>query len=301
MAFYITKISGEKELFDPEKLKRSLRKSKAPESLIDEILQKVENDPSLRTTQSIYGFAYDCLRQSKPSLAARYSLKQALIELGPAGFPFEQFIAHLFRKEGYFVETNQIVVGHCVEHEVDVICSNNKQKFMVECKFHGRPELKCDVKVSLYVKARFDDIKEAHVKSAALRQAHNNQEVDGHSHAALRQTQNERDVDEFHEAWIVTNTKFTTEAIKFATCRNIQLIGWSIPEGRSLSELVAKYGAHPITALTSLSGSQKRMLIQNNIVLCQDVEKHKNMFKELGFSHDEIENLVNEAHEVCTI
>ena len=136
---------------------------------------------------------------------------------------------------------------------------------MVECKFHGRPELKCDVKVSLYVKARFDDIKEAHVKSAAL-----------------RQTQNERDVDEFHEAWIVTNTKFTTEAIKFATCRNIQLIGWSIPEGRSLSELVAKYGAHPITALTSLSGSQKRMLIQNNIVLCQDVEKHKNMFKELG-------------------
>ena len=284
MAFYITKISGEKELFDPEKLRRSLHKSKAPESLINEILQKVENDPSLRTTQSIYGFAYDCLRQSKPSLAARYSLKQALIELGPVGFPFEQFIAHLFRKEGYFVETNQIVVGHCVEHEVDVICSNNKQKFMVECKFHGRPELKCDVKVSLYVKARFDDIKEAHVKSAAL-----------------RQTQNERDVDEFHEAWIVTNTKFTTEAIKFATCRNIQLIGWSIPEGRSLSELVAKYGAHPITALTSLSGSQKRMLIQNNIVLCQDVEKHKNMFKELGFSHDEIENLVNEAHEVCTI
>lgn len=274
MSFLITKISGEKQLFDPEKLKRSLRKARAPEELIAEILDQVEKNPALRTTQGIYGFAYDYLKRAKPSLGARYSLKQALLELGPVGFPFEQYTAHLFRKEGYTVVTNQIVVGHCVEHEVDLICSNNKEQYMVECKFHGRQALKSDVKVSLYVKARFDDVHEAWEKN----------------HGA-----------KFHQAWIVTNTKFTTQAIKFAVCRNIQLLGWDYPVGKALPDLVAKYGLHPITALTSLSGSQKKMLIQHNITLCQEVAKHKHILSELGLSQRETEEIVNEADEVCQL
>ncbi len=274
MSFYITKMSGEKELFDPEKLKRSLRKSRAPEELIQEILEEVTKNTDLRTTQKIYEFAYSHLKKTKPSFGGRYSLKQALLELGPAGFPFEQYIADLFRKEGYTVTTNEIVTGHCVDHEIDAICTNNNERYMVECKFHGRQDLKCDVKVSLYVKARFDDVKEAWGKKRAP---------------------------EFHQAWIVTNTKFTTQAIKFAECRNIQLLGWSYPEGKSLPDLVAKYGLHPVTALTSLSGSQKRMLIGENVVLCHDVEKHAHILKKLGFSQKEIEAIVNESVEICQI
>jgi hypothetical protein len=267
-------MSGEKELFDPEKLKRSLRRSKTPEGTIKKILEEVEKNPALRTTQNIYGFAYNYLKHERPSLGARYSLKQALLDFGPAGFPFEQFVAHIFRKQGYTVTTNQIVVGHCVEHEIDAICSNNKEQYMVECKFHGRQELKSDVKVSLYVKARFDDVHEAWEKNRAP---------------------------QFHQAWIVTNTKFTTEAIKFALCRNIQLIGWSYPEGAALPDLVAKYGVHPITALTSLSGSHKKKLIEHNLVLCRDVGKYTNILKELGFSHKEIEEIIKEANEVCEL
>lgn len=274
MSFYITKISGEQELFDPKKLTRSLHKVGASEEMIAEILAEIERNPALRTTKNIYGFAYNYLKKARPALGARYSLKQALLELGPAGFPFEQFIAHLFRKQGYTVATNQIIVGHCVQHEVDLVCSNHKEQYMVECKFHGRQELKSDVKVALYVKARFDDVHEAWEKNHGQK---------------------------FHQAWIVTNTKFTSEAIKFATCRNIQLIGWSYPTGGSLPELVAKYGLHPITALTSLSGSQKKMLINHDITLCKDVTKYKHLFKEMGFSQKEMEDMIHEANDVCEI
>ena len=274
MYFYITKMSGEQELFNPEKLKRSLRKAKAPEGIIDEILQEVEKNPALRSTKDIYTFAYNYLKQTQPAVGARYSLKKALLEFGPAGFPFEQYVAHLFRKQGYEVETNQVITGHCVDHEIDLICANKHKKYMVECKFHGRQELKSEVKVSLYVKARFDDVKEAWEKKQAP---------------------------QFHQAWIVTNTKFTTEAIKFAICRNIELLGWDYPVGNALPDLVTKYGLHPITALTSLSGSQKKMFIERNITLCQEVAQHKHMFKEFGFSQQEIDDIVKESNEVCEI
>lgn len=274
MSFYITKVSGEQELFNPEKLKRSLRKVGAPEEVITEILQAVEKNAELRTTKGIYAFARDYLKRTGPALSARYSLKQALLDFGPAGFPFEQYIAELFRAQGYTVVTNQIVPGHCVDHEVDLICSNHKEQYMVECKFHTRQELKSDVKVSLYVKARFDDVKEAWEKKKAP---------------------------EFHQAWIVTNTKFTTQAIKFAECRNIQLIGWSYPEDKALPDLIAKYRLHPITALTSLSGSQKKMLMQNNVTLCQDAAKYKNLMQELGFSKQEIDSILKESHDVCAL
>jgi len=295
MSFYITKMSGEQELFNPEKLRRSLRKVKTPEEIIEEILREVERNPALRTTKEIYGFAYNYLKHTKPALGARYSLKQALLDLGPAGFPFEQFIAELFRKEGYAVVTNQIVSGHCIDHEVDLICANKHEQYMVECKFHMRQDLKSDVKVSLYVKARFDDVKEAWEKKGAPQYASTPKELGRESHAGIHTG------GQFHQAWIVTNTKFTSEAIKFALCRNIQLIGWAFPEGNALPDLVAKYGLDPVTALTSLSGSQKKMLIANGITLCREVTQYKTKLRELGFSQKEIDDIVKESSEVCTL
>ena len=76
----------------------------------------------------------------------------------PAGFPFEQFVARVFEAEGYQTKTNQIVSGHCIDHEVDVVVNNKEKHFMVECKYHNRQKLKSNVKVTLYIKARFDDV-----------------------------------------------------------------------------------------------------------------------------------------------
>lgn len=277
MLFYVTKMSGEKELFDPEKLRRSLRKAKASGELIDEILALVEKDASLRTTKKIYAFAHEYLTHRHPVIAARYSLKHALLELGPAGFPFEQFIAQLFRKQGFTTQTNQLISGFCIEHEIDVICSKENKRYMVECKFHAKQKLKSDVKVPLYIKARFDDVA----------QAWNEQE--------------KNNPQEFHQAWVVTNTKFTSIATKFAECRNIRLLSWSYPHGNALPDLVDQYGLHPITALTGLNKNQKKAFIKHNFVLCKDAEKQRSILKKLGFSEREITKIIKEAIEVCEL
>ena len=61
----------------------------------------------------------------------------------------------------------------------------------------------------------------------------------------------------FHQAWIVTNTKFTSNAIRYAQCAGIGLIGWSYPHNDNLASLVDKYCLHPITALSLINKNKK--------------------------------------------
>ncbi len=276
MSFYITKASGEKELFDIRKFRRSLKRAGADSHIISKIARKIQKMPALRSTKEIYNYALQYLKKESPSLAARYNIKQALLELGPAGFPFEQFVAELFRSQSYAVATNQMIQGFCVEHEIDLIAQKSKKHFMVECKFHNRQKLKTDVKVTLYIKARFDDIEKAWLAQK------------GHTQ-------------EFHQAWVATNTKFTSEAIKYAECINIKLLGWSYPQKNNLQELIDKLGIHPITALVSLSRQQKRAFIKEGFVLCRDAQKHTALLKKLGFTPYQINKLVKESEAVCQL
>ena len=272
---YITKASGEREAFNIKKFQRSLYKSGAPQSLIDELTQEVLQAPDLHSTRDIYNFAFRRLKQAKPAYAARYNLKYALSELGPSGFPFERFVAEIFKEQGYETQVDQTLQGFCVTHEVDVIFTKGTQRNLVECKYH-QPHLKANVKVPLYIKARFDDIEKKY-QSTHLP---------------------EHKID---HAWIVTNTKFTSDAITYAQCVRISLLSWSFPEGGSLADLVEKLQFHPITSLTSLSTKQKQQLIEQGVVLCKDISSHTNALRNLGFSNPKIERIVEEAHNVCAL
>jgi len=274
--FYIRKASGEKELFDIRKFRRSLKKAGASDTLIKKLVTDIEKQPGLRNTREIYDFALSHLQEQSPPVAARYNIKRALLELGPAGFPFEQFVEKIFKAQGYETEQGLVVQGDCVEHEVDVVAMKEDKHYMIECKFHNRQGLKTDVKVTLYIKARFDDVEKAWVKKAE------------HGH-------------KFHQAWIATNTKFTTQAIAYAECIGIQLLGWSYPQKNNLPELIDKFDLHPITALPSLSRQQKRAFIKNGFVLCRDAEKQKGLLKSLGFSDHQIKKLISELQAVCKI
>jgi len=274
MSFYIIKASGEKELFDINKFKRSLKRCGAPEALIITIARKIEKLPKLRTTRQIYAFALQELKKYQPALAARYNLKQALIALGPTGYPFEQFIAHIFKAQGYTVSANQIVHGYCVDHELDLTATKNKTHFMIECKFHNRQKYKSDVKIPLYIKARFDDVeKEWHIDPQ-------------YDH-------------EFHQAWVVTNTKFTTQARDYATCVGIQLLDWAIPPEARLPLLIQHYTLYPITTLTSLSRPQHKMLIKKGIVLCRDLPNNEKALKEIGLTSVQRKHTLKEAIDLC--
>lgn len=260
-----------------KKFRRSLKKAGATQAMIDTIASKIKNMPEMRSTREIYDFALAQLQEQEPALAARYNIKRALFEMGPAGFPFEHFVAALFAEMGYTnVQKGVLVKGWCVDHEVDVVAEHKDSHCMIECKFHNRPGLKTDVKVALYIQSRFQDIEKAW------------QADPGHNH-------------KFHDAWIATNTKFTSQAIEYAECVGLKLLGWSYPAKNNLQTLIDKYELHPITALVSLTKQQKRAFIKEGFVLCRDAEKHKALLKKLGFSQRAVDKLVQEAMDVCKI
>src|SRR5574341_840306 len=149
---FIVKRSGEREAFSEAKLRHSLKKSLASPSIIDDIVRHIRIE--LRdgmTTSEIYRHAFTLLKRDRASVAARYSLKQAIIELGPEGHLFEKFVGELIGSMGFTVEVGKVVEGFCVKHEVDVVGQKSDRRIMVECKFHNRLGIKSDVKVALYV------------------------------------------------------------------------------------------------------------------------------------------------------
>ena len=210
----ITKANGKQELFSVEKLRSSLLRSGATDEAVDDVLKHIE--PELRdgmTTTDIYKHAFNCLHQWKKPVAMRYSLRRAVMELGPTGFPFEKFIAEYFKDKGYEVLTDQEVLGACVPHEVDVVAWNNNKLIMAEAKFHNELGIKSDLKVVLYVKARFDDLKE---------------NVFNYGNKNRKLT----------DGWLITNTKFSSTAIHYGVCQKLTMIGWNYPEHGNLQDMI---------------------------------------------------------------
>ena len=70
----------------------------------------------------------------------------------------EKYIAKIFQAWGYETLTDQTILGNCVSHEIDIIAWNNEKLIMVEAKFHNELGTKSDVKIALYIKARFEDL-----------------------------------------------------------------------------------------------------------------------------------------------
>ncbi len=266
----ITKEDGTEEYFDPEKLRISLKRAGAPANIVEEIVAHVVGEiVTGDSTQSIYRHAFSLLRKRARPVAARYSMKRAVLGLGPSGYPFEKFLAEIFTALGYRARTGTILRGKCVEHEIDVIAEKSGKRIGVEAKFHNNLGLKSDVKVSLYVKARFDDLRNA---------------AKGEN---------------FDEVWLVTNTKFTGQATAYGKCAGLALVSWDYPRRGNLNDLIEEAGVHPVTCLTTLSGKEKLMLLTQGIVLCRDIMRGRGALSSIGLSEVKINQVLTEARSLC--
>ena len=272
---HIIKASGEHESFSEAKLRRSLQRARTPPALIDDIVVSIESEleEGMKTSE-IYRKAFSLLRKNDRPVAARYSLKNALMELGPTGRPFEHFVGELMKAEGFGVKVAQIVPGVCVKHEVDVVATKSDRHIMVECKFHNKPGLRSDVKISLYVQARFEDVEREWKKQS--------------QHG-----------EKFHEVWLVTNTKFTSDATDYAACVGMHAIGWNYPLQNGLEAHIEKNGLHPITCLTTLSKSHKRELVEKDILTCKQLFEDLKVLQSIGIAESKIPSVANEIKNLC--
>lgn len=212
--FNIVKANGIHESFDPTKLRSSLLRAGAGEDAISTVMAHIMGDlHDGMTTRDIYDRAFKYLSEYKKPVAVRYSLRRALMDLGPTGFPFEDLMSELLKAKGFETKTRQTVLGGCVPHEVDVVAWNEAKLIMVEAKFHNEQGTKSDLKTALYVKARMDDLKQSVFDYGG----------------------NDR---KLSEGWLVTNTKFSSTAIHYGVCQNLTMIGWNYPEKGNLQDMI---------------------------------------------------------------
>jgi len=272
---WIRKADGTEEAFDLEKLERSLARSGATPEAVRKVAQEVTKE--LRhgmSTTEIYRRAFGELKRVERSAASRYSLRRAILEFGPTGFPFEDFVAQVFAARGYKTQTDIYVPGKCVEHEVDMIAQKEQECIGAEIKFHNRMGEKTDVKVALYVYARFLDI-EAAVK------------------------ENNSSVYPINTWWLITNTKFTSHAIQYGKCVGIHLLGWTYPPEHNLQTLIEESQIHPLTCLTTLSRQEKQHLLNNGVVLCKALPERTEDLRKAGVPEKKIPKILEESQILC--
>ena len=269
---FIRKADGTTEIFKEEKLRNSLKNAGAHEKHIEEVLSHVRAEIGTDvTSDDIFRHAFHVLKQMGGGYAAKYSLRRSISQLGPSGFPFENFMSRVLEEQGYNSKTNIIVNGKCAEHEIDIISESASKVIFIESKFHNNQSIKSDMKVALYVQARHDDL---------VKNNFDNYGDDGR-------------VCEF---WLMTNTKFTVNSIKYAECAGLKMIGWSYPKEGNLQQLVEDSGLQPITCLTTLSDEEKRFLLNKDIVLCKTVKERPELLEMAGLDSLRSKHSLDEIH-----
>ena len=211
------------------------------------------------------------LEEIAPREATCYDLKGAIMRLGPAGFPFETFIAEILREYGYQTTLRTKLKGKCAIHEIDVIALEREsgKRYFIECKFHNSQGTYIDLKEALYTYARFLDLNNG-----------------GNA---------------FDGAWLSCNTKASFEARRYAECMGMRLLCWKYPKDRGLERLIAEKKLYPITILRSLDSQALNRFSKAHFMLARDLlmSDFEKIKAKTGLADDKLSALLEEAKQIC--
>ncbi|MGC8651342.1 MAG: hypothetical protein ACP5RX_01865 [Minisyncoccia bacterium] len=245
---FIIDSLGNREPFSWRKVYQSALRVGAEKSLAKQIASNIQKEVynNIKTSE-IYKKVQEYLYQDFPKAGMRFSLKEAIRKLGPSGFPFEKYVGEIFHRLGFAVQLNQHLPGKCAFYEIDFLAKIDKQLVVGECKYHSLPGSRVDLKVALANYARFLDLQNGNFfKKGTLK----NLKV---------------------RSMLVTNTKFTSEAIRYAQCMKVDLLGWRYPENRGLEYVIESNKFYPITILPSMKEDLIDKCGEMHIMLAQDL------------------------------
>ncbi len=276
MTIKVVKSDGSIEEFQPRKIMRTLRRAGASRETADKIINKIMGELyDGITTKDILKRVKALFPKNELHAAMRYDLKGAIMRLGPAGFPFETFVAELLQHYGYKTKLRSIIKGRCVRHEVDVIAertNGDMKKCMIECKFHNLPGNSVDLKDVLYTYARFLDLNEGSLAGMGGR---------------------------FDEVWLVSNTRASPDATRYANCRGMRLLCWLYPRDIGLEKMIEEKGLYPVTALRSVDRETLEKLFTLDLMLAKDFVDHDiSYLRRTGLSNKKINRLILEAKQL---
>ncbi len=268
----IIKASGEKEPFSKNKFCLSLKKAGAPGDLVENVCSRIggEVKPGMTTSQ-IFRRASQYLMKDNFTVAANYSLKRGIAELGPAGFNFEKFLSVVISSLNYDVKLNQMMKGRCVTHEVDLVAEKGDEHFLVEAKYHNSSGIKTHIDVAMYADARLIDI--AYTKERKESSHHN------------------------HKMWLITNTEFTKTAVRYGRCRGLKMTSWRHPAKEGLKDIILKNKLYPITVLPAVNKFAQGEFVKHNMMLARDLAPYTadDLIRIFGFNRQRASKIIKEV------
>ncbi|KPJ70467.1 hypothetical protein AMJ51_01820 [Microgenomates bacterium DG_75] len=197
----VVKYDGREEAYNQKKVLDSILRAGVNKEEAQKILSQVEAKLHDKiTTKKLYQIVHqEIVRQNLPIQSNFYRLREALAKMD--SIDFEKFIKEILEKEGYASQWNVIVPGFCVEHQIDVIAKNkSNETFFVEVKHHRNFHRDCGLGEMAELWGRLEDLQKGYQKGKSQY--------------------------DFSNAWLITNTKFSEHAKKYASCKQLRLTGW---------------------------------------------------------------------------
>ena len=276
MDIRVTKGDGTSQLYDRGKVLRTCGKMGSTREIAEVIADKIETKiyDGIKTDK-ILRMILTLLYKHRPAINLLVHLKKALSLMKPAP-EFEQFVRILMSNHGYGVTPNRIVRGKCVEHEIDAIAQKGDVTYIVEVKHHSNYHTPTSLDTVRISRAVFEDITEG-------------------SELGL----NDIKVD---KAMVVSNTKFSGQALQYAECRGISHIGWNTPPGHNLPTMIEEKNLYPITWLKGLDAATKRKLLSCGVIFVKElVERNpRELAEETGIEKRVLEKMIENASIVLS-
>ncbi len=101
------------------------------------------------------------------------------------------------------------------------------------------------------------------------------------------------------EGWIVTNTRFSSDAISFGNCSGLNLMSWNHPQDNSLKDLIERFRIFPVTTLTQLTKAEKQFLLGKDIVLCNQLLFTPEILDNLELNPAKRRKVIEEISDLC--
>lgn len=271
---YVIKSNGQREQLATGKIINTLLRAGADLRLAEQIADRIVKTAwSGISTKEIYKMALGQLKKQNGALAVRYSLRDAIFKLGPAGFEFEKYIMLLFRAHNYKTRLPEILKGKCITHEVDVLAEREGKRIMMECKLRHATNIYINIKDTMSTWARYMDLKDG---------------------AKLGLCPS------LDEAWIVTNSRFSTDSEHYGECKKMGLLSWNHPQEKPLPSWIDSKQLYPITALMSFKKFHLQAFSKAEALLVKDLVRYNinELSSKTGLGIKTLQPMIEEAKHV---
>ncbi len=88
--------------------------------------------------------------------------------------------------------------------------------------------------------------------------------------------------DKKYRTWLVTNTRFSKDAIAYGKCHDMYLLAWDYPKNGNLPDRIRLSGLYPISCLCSLTKKEKQSLLDKEVVLCRQILEKPGLLNEIN-------------------